>query len=110
MAMSNTDRNENRKKSMILRYRFRCGGAGCLQFGIKEFCVLLLEAGGEDEPLDYQVPAFHARAQKRSASLGLFGAYVDQQEKDENSARNRMEYSIRVLARWEDALPIMRWS
>jgi len=38
------------------------GGPLAANLALAGFRVLLLEAGGDEEPYDYQVPAFHARA------------------------------------------------
>ncbi len=38
------------------------GGPLAANLALAGFKVLLIEAGGEEEPYDYQVPAFHARA------------------------------------------------
>ena len=93
MAMSdslNTDRNENRvheKYDFIVIGSGAGGGPVACNLALKGFRVLLLEAGGEDEPLDYQVPAFHARASENEALrwdyfVRHYGD-IDQQEKDE---------------------------
>ena len=93
MAMSdslNTDQNENRvheKYDFIVIGSGAGGGPVACNLALKGFRVLLLEAGGEDEPLDYQVPAFHARASENEALrwdyfVRHYGD-IDQQEKDE---------------------------
>jgi choline dehydrogenase len=43
------------------------GGPLACNLALKGFRVLLLEAGGDDEPIDYKVPAFHARASEHEA-------------------------------------------
>jgi choline dehydrogenase len=43
------------------------GGPLACNLALKGFRVLLLEAGGDDEPIDYKVPAFHARASQNEA-------------------------------------------
>lgn len=43
------------------------GGPVACKLALAGFRVLLLEAGGDDEPCDYRVPAFHARASENEA-------------------------------------------
>lgn len=43
------------------------GGPVACKLALEGFRVLLLEAGGDDEPCDYKVPAFHARASENEA-------------------------------------------
>lgn len=43
------------------------GGPLACKLALEGFRVLLLEAGGDDEPCDYRVPAFHARASENEA-------------------------------------------
>ncbi|SEN00305.1 choline dehydrogenase [Nitrosospira multiformis] len=43
------------------------GGPLACNLALKGFRVLLLEAGGEDDPCEYYVPAFHARASEHEA-------------------------------------------
>src|SRR5690348_2500822 len=38
------------------------GGIVAARLAKAGFCVLLLEAGGADEPPEYKIPAFHPRA------------------------------------------------
>ncbi len=63
------------------------GGPLAARLALAGFRVLLLEAGGEDEPYDYQVPAFHPRASedKRLAWSFFVRHYADdaQQARDE---------------------------
>ena len=63
------------------------GGPLAARLALGGFRVLLLEAGGEDEPYDYQVPAFHPRASEdpRLAWSFFVRHYADtaQQTRDE---------------------------
>jgi choline dehydrogenase len=43
------------------------GGPLAANLALEGFRVLLLEAGGEDEPCEYQVPAFHAKVSEHRA-------------------------------------------
>jgi choline dehydrogenase len=43
------------------------GGPLACNLALEGFRVLLLEAGGDNEPCDYKVPAFHARASENEA-------------------------------------------
>jgi choline dehydrogenase len=63
------------------------GGPLACNLALAGFRVLLLEAGGDDEPCDYDVPAFHARASEHETMRWDFFVrhYSDdrQQERDE---------------------------
>jgi choline dehydrogenase len=63
------------------------GGPLAANLALAGFRVLLLEAGGDDETYDYQVPAFHARASEdESVAWNFFVRhYADdtQQKRDE---------------------------
>lgn len=62
------------------------GGPLACNLALKGFRVLLLEAGGEDDPCEYYVPAFHAHASEHEALRWDFFVrhYADdsQQERD----------------------------
>lgn len=62
------------------------GGPVACRLALEGFRVLLLEAGGEDEPCDYRVPAFHTRASENKAlRWDYFVRHYDditQQERD----------------------------
>lgn len=62
------------------------GGPLACNLALEGFRVLLLEAGGDDEPCDYKVPAFHARASENEAlRWDYFVRHYDdkiQQERD----------------------------
>lgn len=63
------------------------GGPLACNLALKGFRVLLLEAGGEDDPCEYYVPAFHAHASEHEALRWDFFVrhYTDdrQQERDD---------------------------
>ncbi len=62
------------------------GGPLACNLALEGFRVLLLEAGGEDEPCDYKVPAFHAHASENEMlRWDYFARHYDdktQQERD----------------------------
>jgi choline dehydrogenase len=63
------------------------GGPLACNLALKGFRVLLLEAGGEDDPCEYYVPAFHAHASEHEALRWDFFvrhyADDDQQKQDD---------------------------
>lgn len=63
------------------------GGPLAANLALAGFKVLLLEAGGDEEPCDYQVPAFHARASEdKQFAWNFFVRHYAgdaQQERDE---------------------------
>lgn len=69
------------------------GGPLAANLALAGFRVLLLEAGGDEEPYEYQVPAFHARASEdeRFAWNFFVRHYADdiQQKRDEKFQAGR---------------------
>ena len=46
------------------------GGPVAVRLAEAGYSVLILEAGGAEEPYDYKVPAFHARSSENNSSRG----------------------------------------
>jgi choline dehydrogenase len=54
------------------------------------FRVLILEAGGNDEPVDYQVPAFHALSTENNDLAWKF--YVEHYKNEDDQKRDKINY------------------
>lgn len=61
------DSNDYEKFDYVVIGSGAGGGPLACNLALEGFRVLLLEAGGDDEPCDYKVPAFHARASENEA-------------------------------------------
>jgi choline dehydrogenase len=66
------------------------GGPVAVNLARAGFQVLVLEAGGDDEPVDYQVPAFHALSTEHNDLAWKF--YVQHYEDQERQRADRRNY------------------
>lgn len=66
------------------------GGPVAANLARAGFQVLVLEAGGNEEPLDYQVPAFHALSTEHDDLAWKF--YVQHYEKEERQKSDERNY------------------
>ena len=88
------------------------GGPVAVRLAEAGYSVLILEAGGEDEPYDYKVPAFHARSSENNELAWKFYVhhYADPSRRSgiQRTTCRARESSIRARARWAAAPRITR--
>src|SRR5438132_11547921 len=59
------------------------------------FRVLVLEAGGNDEPVDYQVPAFHALSTEHNdLAWKFYVQHYEDQERQRADKRNYVDHEV----------------
>ncbi len=85
-----SDRNECEKFDYVVIGSGAGGGPLACNLALAGFRVLLLEAGGDDEPCDYKVPAFHARASENEA---LRWDYFVRHYEDKNQQERDRKFS-----------------